>query len=100
MKRRIEPFKGMGNDICKSCRFHIGSMCEQPEMRNILIHRAVELEEATRNNPIEFKRLDAYWGFLAAMSELNECKWWKDKHPIKSWIKQLVGSGMPPKEKK
>lgn len=68
-------YRGEGNGICKKCYYRSMGICSNENAREQLIKRTIELEEATRNNPIEFKRLDSYWAFLVAMSELNECKY-------------------------
>ena len=69
-------FRGEGNGICKRCRYRyrVSGLCKNQYARERLILRTRELEEATATNLFEYKRLDAYWGMLAAMSELNECQ--------------------------
>ena len=73
---KIEPFRGKGNDICDRC-YHLSHntfRCTNSKAYQRLIKRTVDLEKVTRDNPLEYKRLDSYWAFLIAMSELNECE--------------------------
>ena len=80
--------------LCKKCKYDdqngIMNTCDHPECYHKIIELGIKLEEETKNNPIEFKRLDTYWANQIAKKKQGEnCEYFKELNFYKKWLRTL-----------